>query len=262
MPQQPWFLSSTPTLSQLGATMGYGVTPTASQMAGVRALGEATANEDARRWDLNYQQNKQSLDQQYDISRRNARTAEERAEIDRWYNREQVKIARERLSQEDRQFNLTHGLNQAKLGYDLLGLQASLRGPEDYFAASNLARGASQMPGTATFLSALRDNTTLPGFVGSGGAPTGASLTGLSNKLTGGPSAGTDALHGQIQQIGLAPQKLGAGVLEQLSGDELGLLKSGLETPGADGTAFSWNTFLDQHRKSRIGQNIGATRAA
>lgn len=236
--------------------------------------------------DRKYQLAKRELDQNYTIAKQSARTARERNEIEKWYNREQVRIAGERLVEDRRQFDERLkfdtaraaeqlGLSQAKLGYDVLAQQAALRGPADYFAASNLARGVAAQPGTATFLNALRDNAKLAAFGAQAGAPDAVSVNSLAAKLggpgiipgtgTATPSAGqdTDALHRGIQQIGLAgAHKLGAGSLEQLTDTELNLLKGGLETAGPDGKAFDWTTFLDSYRRSRIGQGVGSNYGA
>ena len=242
--------------------------------------------EQKRQSDREYKQKQGELDNNYQIAKQNARTSQERNEIERWYNQETIKNAQQRLTEDARQFDqkLQYdreraaeqlGLSQSKLGYDVLGMQAQLRGPADYFAASNLARGVVAQPGTATFLNALRDNSKLAAFGAQAGAPDAVSVNSLSSKLGGpqiipGTSAGTatsggdvDALHGQIQGIGLAgAHKLGAGSLEQLTDTELKLLQGGLETAGPDGKAFDWNTFMDQYRRSRVGQSAGSSRAA
>jgi hypothetical protein len=51
--------------------------------------------------------------------------------------------------------------------------------------------------------------------------------------------------------------QLGAGALEGLTDTERGWLTSGLDSLGYDS-----NTFLDQYRRSRIGQGISGSRAA
>lgn len=286
-----WFEASTPALSQLGATIGRGLSSTAPatpvpQQVDYSELFENQIAEQKREADRTYKLNKAKLDQDYKIAKQNARTAQERNQIDRWYNEQQVQIAQQRLAEEGRQFDQrlsfdrevqaqNLGLNQARLGYDVLGMQAQLRGPEDYFAASNYARGVAAQPGTATFLNALRDNSHLAAFGAQAGAPDAVSVNSLSAKL-GGPNiipgtgaatptstSGVDDLHRQIQQIGLAgAHKLGAGALERLTDTELKLLQGGLGTAGPDGKAFDVPTFMQQYARSRIGQSLGNVRAA
>lgn len=263
-----WFEASTPVLSQLGATMGRGLS-SAGGGADYSSLFENMAAEQRRQADRDYGLKKRQLDQEYQIARQNARTARERLEIDRWYNQQQVKIAGERLAEERRQFDLTHGLNQARLGYDLLGMQAQLRGPSNYFQAAEFARGVANNPGTATFLSALRNNTNLAGFGAQAGVPDKETLGTLTAKLGGGLMPGTGAT-----SPGSAPNdtanlaairnlyaqgahRLGAGSLEQLTGTELELLKSGIDASGGD-----IGTFLDQYRRSRVGQGLANSAAA
>jgi len=282
---ESWFTSSTPVLSQLGATIGRGLSSTNTQSTAAQTRDiENVLREQARQADRDYSLKKQDLDRQYSIAKQSARTAKERNEIDKWYNQQQVEIAKQRLAEDSRQFNERLafdkqvqaeqlGLSQAKLGYDILGQQAALRGPEDYFAASNYSRGVAAQPGTATFLNALRDNSKLAAFGAQSGVPDAVSVNSLSAKL-GGPqlipgtgagtaSAGTsdvDALHSQIQGIGAAgAHKLGAGSLERLTDTELKLLQSGLGMAGPDGKAFDVPTFMDAYRRSRIGQGTSGS---
>jgi hypothetical protein len=268
----------------LSNSIGVGVSRAPTQTASYRGAGSTASQtrdlenylaEQKRQNDREYGLKKRDLDQQYKIAKMNAKTARERNEIDKWYNEQQVSIARDRLAQEDRHFQQEFGLKQAQLGYDVLGMQAQLRGPEDYFAASNLSRGVAAQPGTATFLNALRDNSKLAAFGAQAGAPDAVSVNSLSAKL-GGPqlipgtstaapssTSGVDSLHSQIQQIGAAgAHKLGAGALERLTDTELKLLQSGLGTVGPDGKAFDVATFMDQYRRSRVGQGLSNARAA
>jgi hypothetical protein len=259
----------------LGATIGRGVSPSYQSVDYTPVL-ENIRKEQARQADREYNLKKKDLDQQYKIAKQNAKTARERNEIDRWYNEQQVAIARDRLAMEDRQFNerlafdkQVHadefGLSQARLGYDVLGMQAQLRGPENYYQAAEFARGVAAQPGTATFLNALRDNTKLADYGAQAGVPDKVSLNSLSAKL-GGPSIipGTgstpsaavndDDNLGAIRNLyAQGAHKLGAGSLEQLTDTELKLLRSGIDASGGD-----WNTFMDQYNRSRIGQGTGS----
>lgn len=288
-----WFVSSQPVLSQFGATIGRGLS---SSGGGSSSSQQSTSRqeedlnnqlaEQKRQADRDYGLKKRELDQQYQISQQNARTAKERNEIDKWYNQQQVQLAQQRLSEEGRQFDQrlafdkqtqaeNLGLNQAKLGYDVLGMQAQLRGPQDYFQASELARGVAAQPGTATFLNALKNNAHLVGYGEQAGIPDKVSVNSLAAKLGGpqiipgtgaaaastsggGPLSNEDANLGAIRNLYAAgAHKLGAGSLERLTDTELKLLQSGIGASGGD-----LGTFMDQYRRSRIGQNVGNMRAA
>lgn len=101
------------------------------------------------------------------------------------------------------EFDTNTGLKRAELGYNLLDTQARLQqNPEDYWYAADLARGAAEMPETATFLSALRGNTTLPGYGQQGGLAPVGSLQGVEQRLGYSPAPALpqgavdlDALH-------------------------------------------------------------------
>jgi len=245
------------------------------------ALYTRASNEDARRFDLNYGLNRQGnalrakeINNQYQLGLRNAKTNEQRLALDRWYQQQQVE------------------LSKARLGYDTLNMAAQLRGPADYVQASNFARGVANQPGTIGFLSALRNNVNLPGFGAQQGVPQAESIDTLTQKLTGSFQAGTggaaNASGGSVNTGGggagttavsgggVAPQtqadalqsgasalyaqgahKLGGGALEQLTPTELSLLQSGVEGAGGD-----WSMFLDQYKRSRVGQGTGLMRAA
>lgn len=268
-----WFTSSTPVLSQLGSTIGRGVTPAAPSGGAAspavnnqaeRDFYDRIADEQAREADRTYKLNRDKLDQDYKVAKLNAKTARERNEIDKWYNQQQVQLAQQRLAFDQDSFNKTHALNQAKLGYDLLSTAAQLRGPASYFQASEFNRGVAANPQSATFLNALRDNAQLSDFGAQYGVPDKETLGTLSAKL-GTPVATTgafnatannsadDAYLSQIRGIGAAgAHKLGAGALEQLTDSEKKLLISGLDANGFDSA-----NFLDQYRRSRIAQSSG-----
>ena len=268
----------------LSNSMGLNVTPVyGSSYGGGYGSGDATAISAAidrarMEADRDYELRKQHSKQQYQASMMSARTAADAQRATARYQQQQYELARDRLAFDREVQAQEFGLKQAGLGYQLLNMSANLRGPADYFAASNLARGAAAMPGTSTFLDALKSNTNLPGFGAQAGAPQAATLnTLLGNLQTGGAAGGgngaagggtsgqnsTDQLHAQIQNIGLqGAHKLGAGSLEQLTPTELSLFKGGLETAGPDGKAFDWNTFLSQYRNSRIGQGLAGSAAA
>ena len=78
----------------------------------------------------------------------------------------------------------------------------------------------------------------------------------------GAPAPGTaDAGYlGQIHAMGAqGGGKVGAGQWEQLTPTEQQLFLSGLKTTDANGVAYDPATFLDQWRRSRIGQTTGGS---
>lgn len=291
-------------MDNFGNTMGMNTTPygqpASAQDPALREnlvrLAQQAFAEEVRRADEKYALDKQKAKQEYETALSGARTAADVARANARYQDAQAQNARERLAFDrdkeaarlafdrestaarldfDKQTQAQNfGLNQAKLGYDVLGEAAKMRGADDYFQASNYARGVANDPNSSTFLTALKNNVKLPDFGAQYGAPDAYTLGSLSTKLgtplgagaagAGAPGAqsNADAYLRQIHSLGDAgAHTIGAGGLEQLSPDELGLLKSGLEAP-LDGKAFNWNTFIDSYKKSRIGQGIGANNAA
>jgi hypothetical protein len=259
------------------------------------ALYSAASVEDARRFNENQQRTKeqtanqaQQIKNQYILGLRNAKSEEERNAITKWYNEQQVELAK------------------AKLGFDLVSTAASLKGPADYVQQANYSRGISNNGGAA-FLSALQSNARMAGYGAQQGTPDAESLDSLTSKLTGSygtstggttnasgqngyrdstgtttaqtatggtqaataDSTGTStaqngttsyfdnandlkAKAGQIYAAGA--HKLTSGSLEQLTPTELALLKSGVDADGGD-----WSTFLSQYGRSRVGQSIGGS---
>jgi hypothetical protein len=267
MTSPSWYLSGTAPLNQLGATMGVGVMPQSqfNNPAYTQWLNDQ-AEEQRRQADQDYGLRKQALDEQYDISKMNAKSTSERNALDKWYQEQQVQLAQQRLAMEDRQFNQTFGENQRQFntttGVGLLGTLANLRGPANYYQASEYARGVSRMPETPTFLAALQNGAKLAGFGAQGGLPTPESYGTLAAKLGGDPTGGTGgpSQDNSLAAIGNIAAKgagqLGAGALEQLTPTEQSLFTSGLDKLGIDTP-----TFLDQYRRSRI-SNGGSYRAA
>lgn len=232
--------------------------------AAIDSAQKDLSRENARRWDTTSGQKDRELDlraddiaNSYKVNMMNARTQQEQQRATAKYQQDQSQLARDRLAW-DREYG------QAGLGMDMVKTAASLRGPSDYFEASNLARGFSAMPGTSGFLGALQRNTQLPGFGAQGGAPQAETIGTLTQKLSGGGNQGAANNYlNQIHSIGAqGGGKVGAGVLEGLSPTESKLFIAGLGTADQQGNAYDPDTFLDQWRKSRIGQGIGATRAA
>lgn len=271
--------------------------------AAADAIYSRASSEDARRWEKNYTQKSTEINNTYKIALKNARTQQEVAEANRWYQEQQVGLSKDRLQfdreTQSQEFGLKQqefGLKQANLGYDLIGTAAGLKGPSNYFAASNLARNTAAQPGTSTFLSALQNNTRLAGFGQQAGAPQGETLGTLTAKLTGadtGTGAAGNVIDGTVTAASSAPagvagaittggrnaednaylnqihgiarqgaHRLGAGRWEQLSPTEQALFLNGLETADENGAAYDPDTFLDQYRRSRIGQSLSGSRAA
>lgn len=258
------------------------------------AIYSRASSEDARRFDTQQSLQKQQIDNQYKIAMQQARTQQDVAEANRWYQEQQVQLSRDRLAFDDRTQQQEFGLKQANLGYNLINTQANLSGPSNYFAASNSARNIAAQPGTSGFLSALQNNTRLAGYGAQGAAPQAETLATITAKLTGadGGATGQSAASGvavdasggatgnygvttggrnaednaYLNQIhGIAQRgahRIGAGQWEQLSPTEQKLFLSGLQTADEQGNAYDPETFLDQLRRSRIGQGLGASRAA
>ena len=246
-------------------------------------LAEIMGVENTRQFNEQQQRQKEQIQNQYKIALMNARNQNEVAEANRKYQEAQVQLARDRLQFEREQQAQEFGLKQANLGYNLIGTLAQLRGPSNYFAASNLARNTAAQPGTSTFLNALQNNSRLAGFGAQAGAPQAETYNTLTAKLTGqdtGTGAGGGAAttgqagvagslttggrnaedNAYLNQIhGIAARgahRLSAGTFEQLSPTEQQLFLSGLETADENGNAYDAATFLDQYRRSRIGQSV------
>lgn len=245
-------------------------------------FGQNVVDTLTRQWDLEYGLKKQGLDQQYAIAKMNAKTAADRAKADAWYQKAQIGLAKERLAQDKYEFEQNIGLKRAELGYNLLGQAAQLRGPENYVQAANFARGVANSPYTPQAFGALLNNTTLPDFGYQAGISNPETIQTLMNKLQGGGTQGSpntitggsptsitgqgDGGSGQnsmnafldpVKALALAgAHKIAPGGLEQLTGTEQKLLGSGLDAIGVDTP-----TFLEQYRRSRIGQGFAATGA-
>lgn len=274
MPDSSWFHTSpVPVLSQLGATMGQGVTPTYNGVD-MTAYLENVRKQNQDNADREYGLRKQQLDHEYQTARLTAKTAQERNAIDQQYQQANIKLAQDRLAEEHRQFDQTFGENQRQYntttGYNLMKTLADLRGPANYFQASNYARNIGGNPNTAGFLDALQNGARLSGFGAQAGLPDAETGATLLNKLgaQGQTRPGADGSGGgygndnnYMAQIGNIAAKgagqLAPGALENLTQTERDLFGSGLDNLGIDK-----NTFLDQYARSRFGQGFGSSRAA
>lgn len=260
-----WFLGSNP-MNQLGNTIGR--TPTgqvlpsvaAAQMAAdearIAAAMKPYLDEERRRWDATYQQNQTKLDRDYDVAKRNARTAEQAQALDNWYKKESAALARERLALDREQF-------QASTGLEMVKTAAGLTGPDKLFEAYDLNRGYGAMQDTPSFIEALRTNTKMRDFGAQGGAPTPMTVDSLMAKMSPGYANSAEARTTEnalaaISDIGQrGAHQLGAGALENLNQSEYQSFLSGIGKAGFDRAAF-----LDSYRRSRIGQNLSGSRAA
>jgi hypothetical protein len=214
---------------------------------------QRASEEDRNRFDEQQQRTKEGLAlqgqgqaQNYKLGMYNAQTSRQSAE-------DQAQAVRDRLAwdRENGQANL--GLNLLKTGVDYHN------NPADWFNEAEWSRGVAARPDTSTFLSALQNNTRLPGFTARGAPAEVASIDGLTAKLTGnGPADNSGNYLAQIGNIGAqGAQRLGAGSLEQLTDTERKLFTGGLAKLGYDP-----NTFLQGYARSRVGQSFGAGRSA
>lgn len=234
------------------------------------ALTGRVSQENTRRWQSDFDQRATASKQSYDVAMMNARTNADQARASAKYQQEQLALARERLAfdRETQAQNL--GLNQARLGYDLVNTGAQYKqNPRDYFLEADWARGVAGNPQTSTFLSALQNNTRMAGFGARGQVAEPASLDSLYTKLGGGGQATAggagvsddERQNNYLAQIGNVAAKgahqLGPGTLEQLTPTERSLFTAGLKNLGYDP-----DTFLTQHRRSRFAQGFGSRGAA
>ncbi len=260
-------------LSQLGATMGQGVTPNAAGTG----MTTSVTTEMVERYlkgqqeeaDREYGLKRDALDSQRDIALRSARTAEQAQSINKWYQQEQVKIARERMDLEDRHFQQSHELAQGRLGYDLLGLGLQARGPRNFAQYLRLAEGTAAMPQTATLFDNLDKQTSrVGGYQAFGpGNLDPQTLSSIRQDLTGqaggvaAPGAGggvSDARadlereRAEVNYYAMNPHKIASGVWESWNPDKQELFGSIAEDSGA-----SMPTFMRGLASSRVGNTYG-----
>lgn len=162
-----------------------------------------------------------------------------------WMNHEQVRLA-----------DQTFQLSKASLGLEYLKFSSTLSGPNNYFQASNFARGA-QASGASAFLQSLQANQQSAAFQGQGpGGPDPLTAASLTSKLNGsGPdTSSTDAANlasiGSV--LGAGPGQLAPGTLESLDPNEMALLSSGGGQLGYD--VPQW---LRTYQKGQIGTESG-----
>ena len=241
----------------LAATMGAG------DEEGARRRVEAVDNENARRFNANLANQNAQVTNQYKLGMMNARTQQEQLAVTREYQQAQTELAKQRLAFDERTQQQNFGMQQSTLAKGMIDTAAQLSGPDNLFEAYDLNRGYGAMQETPGFLQALRDNTQLRAFGAQGGAPDPKTLDSVMAKMQPGYANSAEARTtenalGTIADIGAAgAHRIGAGQLESLNASEMGSFMSGIGKSG-----FDRNAFLSDWRKSRIGQGIGARRAA
>jgi hypothetical protein len=96
-----------------------------------------------------------------------------------------------RLKQENDHFDRTFGLDQQKLGADLLKTGAEMRGPLNFVQGDMYAQGVAN-GGLSPFIAALQGGTTVPygGGTATGGSPTPLTVGTLAQAMGGGGSQG------------------------------------------------------------------------
>ncbi len=245
------------------ALMGAGNTEAAA------ATVDRASREDARRFDAGQAQAKATLDQNYKLAMMNARTQEQQFQITSQYQAANVELGQrqtefnQNMGQRQTEFNTNTGLAQANIAKGMVDTAASLSGADNLFEAFDLNRGYGSMQETPGFLEALRNNTRLRDFGAQGGAPAPKTIDSVMAKLQPGYANSAEARTtqnalGTISDVAEAgAHKIGAGVLEGMNDDEYGAFLSGVGKAG-----FNRAAFLADHRRSRVNQGLGATRAA
>lgn len=250
------------------------------------------------RWALkqNLAQQKKALDFQYAQMRQQAKTASQRLELDRWYERHQIDLLQQThdldvvkqeaqvnqfgqtLAEQQRQFNNT-------MGYNILntGVQYAQK-PADYVMASQFAQGIANNPNFSTAVNGLLTGENARLFGQAGGAPQAANLGGLAgmyggaagapqgttaaDQLASGASASsTDGAYDINARAQRAQSLINAGSqLTQRGGGSLGpqALESldpmtlGLAQSGVQGAGGDWGTLMQQYRNSRVQQGTSS----
>lgn len=274
------WLSTVPALNQLGATMGVNASgyPSADSIAQIlqqlaQPVIQSQLDEAQKRADQQYHLQRDQLNQQWKIAQVNAKSASERNAIDKWYNEQQVELAKQRLAEDSRQFNV-------KTGYDVLNMGAQLQGPRNWAQYQRLAAGTAANPNTATLFNNLGQAVTSGGYKGFGpGALDPQTLASMVSDMSGGQSnafAGVGAIGGggangtpqggamsdfqREQQAALPyimnPNKIGSGVIESWNPDKQDMFASLIGASGA-----SVPTWLDTLKRSRLGNTYSGNAA-
>lgn len=210
-------------------------------------------------WRINESNNRESLKRQRMVSDASRYSADKSAKASKY--------------SADRSYESAKYRTDAESGLGYLTAAAKMRGPEDYLQQADFLRGASQRQDVPIFLQNLMQGVGGASFQAPGGAPAGATMANLVQKLGGGAAnaaagAAGNGVSGQNASfLGAARQMaqrgfhtLAPGSLEALDPNELGVLKSAVEYSGDGGPAWSWDSLLRQYKNAGIGQ--GSANAA
>jgi hypothetical protein len=151
-----------------------------------------------------------------------------------------------------------NALRQQELGASLLKTATDLFGtPESWTQAFNYARGVQGNQALAEPLRALFGGFQMPAFQAQTQTPDALTLGGLADRMTNGSGqaqAEYDANTSMGQWLGMNPQKIAPGGLEQLSDDERGYLAGALKA-----SSVSPSNWLSAYARSRPGQGLTDT---
>lgn len=207
-------------------------------------------------WRINEANNRESLKRQKLTSDASRYSADQTAKSSRYTA--------------DRSYESAKYKTDAETGLGYLTAAAKMRGPEDYLQQADFLRGASQRQDVPIFLQNLMNSVGGAAFQAPGGAPQGATMASLVQKLGGGatvPGAAAGPSGQNASFLGAARSmaqqgfhRLAPGSLEALDPNELGVLKSAVEYSGDGGPAWDWNSLLRQYKNAGIGQ--GSAQAA
>ncbi len=162
-------------------------------------------------------------------------------------NRNTLKTTRMTLKQRQQEAAMQDATNRAKLGLDLLGLGANLRGPANYLQYTNLLRGAPGM-GSAALLGNLTGATGLPDFGAPSGQPEAMTLNRMIADLGGSGAGGVTSVgpsadpkeqarifQDQVRNLlGQGVHKLNPGWWGKMNPSERGVFQSAAEASGYD----------------------------
>lgn len=160
-----------------------------------------------------------------------------------WYKQRQIELAEK-----------AHSLAQANLGFEYLKFASTIGGPENYFQASDFARGATERQDVPVFLQNLLSNMQEgnAAFGAQGGTPDPKTAESLIAKLTGStPTGDTQRKDAAALQAMGSLFQTGAhriSGLQNLDPNELALI-------GSAGTKLGYDVpqWLRQYQASRVG---------
>lgn len=213
---------------------------------------------------------KDTLKYQRDVAMMNARSDQERNDIDREYKQGLIRIAEGDLDVKRGQLDVSRGT----LGLNTLQLGASLRGPRDLWAYDRAAGAANQNPLLRQAVSAWANMTnnspTGLGAWGGGdpermnlnalsadfGGPGGGVTPGSVSDMYGGGSSKSETLRA-LDAVARNPQQAAAGWFESMNPTQQQMTLGAWEELGHDP-----DTVMSRYRNTRINQGISGSRAA